>query len=415
MLLSDYFLEEDNVLSASQHFDAYIPDSLIVSQIENRIQADAILMKGSILAHQSHAKRAIPLLNQAVGYFSTHISGLPDNRKYFFKPSLNELIIKEKYVQANYMLAFGQFKAGNLKEAELALNSLIAWANNSTNKFQNMTSKMWLLLGEVYEHLNLTDKAINAFTKAYTENPHTDSESEKQQLLLNLIIKCNENGRKLDARNYIRRLEMKAAMHLHAKNPAQLAYELSLSHSQFLEQSYSTSNLHLGKIEKQFNYVPETHPYINFLYKLKSDLYYYQGNYSALMSSLEKQAKARTKTLNDDCPEYHRYKMEVALAEISFGKDLLKAKRIYAFSYFQFLEKELAFSSAENIKYLAVLSDLYVRLSQFDSATIFQQKALEANLQLNGENSSIIWLTGYDSSILTKDKLYKNALELYKI
>jgi hypothetical protein len=30
------------------------------------------------------------------------------------------------------------------------------------------------------------------------------------------------------------------------------------------------------------------------------------------------------------------------------------------------------------------------------------------------ENSSILELTGYDSSILTKDKLYKNALELYK-
>ena len=31
------------------------------------------------------------------------------------------------------------------------------------------------------------------------------------------------------------------------------------------------------------------------------------------------------------------------------------------------------------------------------------------------ENSSVLELTGYDSSILTKDKLYKNALELYKI
>ena len=30
------------------------------------------------------------------------------------------------------------------------------------------------------------------------------------------------------------------------------------------------------------------------------------------------------------------------------------------------------------------------------------------------ENSSVLELTGYDSSILTKDKLYKNALELYK-
>jgi hypothetical protein len=28
------------------------------------------------------------------------------------------------------------------------------------------------------------------------------------------------------------------------------------------------------------------------------------------------------------------------------------------------------------------------------------------------ENSSVLELTGYDSSILTKDKLFKNALEL---
>jgi transposase len=31
------------------------------------------------------------------------------------------------------------------------------------------------------------------------------------------------------------------------------------------------------------------------------------------------------------------------------------------------------------------------------------------------ENSSILELTGNDASILTKDKLYKNALNLYKV
>lgn len=387
MMLCEYYLEEGNILAADQLFATNIADSLVNTPATSRIQGDAKLVKGSILTTMGYPKAAIPLLEEATAYFKTHLTGVQDNERYFSNKALNELAIKEKYAQSNYTLANALIKVGKLRDAEIALSALIAWANTNLPKDHCFNYRPYQALAALYEQEYAIDKAITAYTNAYTRNPHSDNEYEKQGSLLTLVMKNNSYGNRLEARNYIRRLEIKANTNIAAKRSAQLAYEISLCQVQFLDQSYSIALAHVARLERAFAFVAETHPYAQALLDMKKDVHYYQGNFKLYKQVLEKIAKIRGRSIGIQCPAFHCYKMEIALAEIYFGKDLIAATRIYNRSYHKCLINELEFASVANAKYLSGLADLFCRNFRYDSALVMQEKAVQANKDMLGERS----------------------------
>lgn len=388
LLLCDYLLEQGDVQHADYIFNTYIPDTLITSSNLHRVHADANLIKGIILMQQGYQSKAISYLNTALTYFGNHLKELPEKERYFLDEALNENALKEKYALAMYSLALVQLKSSNFNEAESKIRNLIAWAKDNFPKENPYRYRPYKLLGKFYEVQGDFEKAVDAYEKVYVLNLQTDNEYEKQEALLEITLKSNEYGYRLSSKNYIRRLEMKSAMNIGSKESSQFAYELCNNQNRFLDQAYKTSYEQLTKLESTFSFVSKSHHYFEALHHLKKEVLYYQGHYNQYIEFLQKLAKLKSRYLGVECPEYHKLQLEVAMAEIAFGQELQKAKRIFVKSYFHNVEQHIEPVSADNIEYLQSLAQLHYRTSNYDSAFAIQKNATDLALQYYSENGT---------------------------